>query len=75
MSSKESLEELTHAEYWDKRYTDKAESEPNYDWLRSFETIKPFFQKHLPKPEEAQQLSILQLGCGNSVRVMNSNQD
>ena len=67
MSSKESLEELAHAEYWDKRYTEKATTEDKYDWLRNFQAIKPFLAKHLPA--EGSTARIIQLGCGNSVSL------
>jgi len=63
MASNESLEELAHPQYWDKRY---SSGEEKYDWLRDFGTIKAFLNKHLP-PVSANP-SILQLGCGNSVR-------
>ena len=66
MSSKESLEELAHPEYWDNRYTEKA-AEEKYDWLRNFDAIKPFFTKHLPDIQRHEP-RIVQLGCGNSVR-------
>jgi hypothetical protein len=66
MSSKESLEELTHSEYWDKRYEETAATEEKYDWLRNFEAIKPFLIKYLPPATKDP--SLLQLGCGNSVR-------
>ncbi|QDS68946.1 hypothetical protein FKW77_008605 [Venturia effusa] len=62
MSSKESLAELAHPEYWNKRYTDTAEEK--YDWLRDFTAIKPFLEKHLPAASTNPR--ILQLGCGNS---------
>jgi hypothetical protein len=62
---KESLEELAHPEYWDTRYSQPNEDE--YDWLRKFDMIKPFLLKHLP--ESSKNSKILQLGCGNSVRM------
>lgn len=61
---KESLEELAHPEYWDKRYSSREEDK--YDWLRTFSTIRPFLEKYLPEASTAPK--ILQLGCGNSVR-------
>ncbi|KAE9976323.1 hypothetical protein EG328_002664 [Venturia inaequalis] len=62
MSSKESLAELAHPEYWNTRYTNTEEEK--YDWLRNFDTIKPFLEKHLP--DASTNPRILQLGCGNS---------
>lgn len=67
MSSKESLEELAHPEYWNDRYTETAKTEDKYDWLRSFDAIRPFLVKHLPKSEDGPR--VLQLGCGNSVKL------
>lgn len=61
---KESLEELAHPEYWDKRYS--SNDEDKYDWLRTFGTIRPLLDKHLPDASSSPK--ILQLGCGNSVR-------
>lgn len=56
--------ELSRAEYWEKRYSDNA---PSYDWLRSFDTVKPFLTKHLPAPETNPR--ILHAGNGNSVSL------
>ncbi|KAK3640547.1 hypothetical protein LTR56_011886 [Elasticomyces elasticus] len=49
--AKESLEELAHPEYWDKRYAANDDDAKRYDWLRNFETLKPFLLTHLPTPE------------------------
>lgn len=62
---KESLEELAHPEYWDKRYSADDADAKVYDWLRRFDTIKPFLTKHLPAPDASPR--ILHLGSGNSV--------
>jgi EEF1A lysine methyltransferase 4 len=73
---KESLEELAHPEYWDKRYATKrrnsgddgqATGDDSFEWFRSFDNLKGFFVKQLPAPTE--QPRILHLGCGNSVRL------
>lgn len=58
--------ELSRQEYWDERYGKDAEKgEKSYDWLRNFDTIKPFLTKHLPPASEDS--SILHMGNGNSV--------
>ncbi|KAK5747161.1 hypothetical protein LTR17_000295 [Elasticomyces elasticus] len=62
--AKESLEELAHPEYWDKRYAANDDDAKRYDWLRNFETLKPFLLAHLPGPETKPR--ILHLGSGNS---------
>ncbi|KAK3666386.1 hypothetical protein LTR22_002690 [Elasticomyces elasticus] len=62
--AKESLEELAHPEYWDKRYAANDDDAKRYDWLRNFETLKPFLLTHLPTPETNPK--ILHLGSGNS---------
>jgi len=71
-------EALGFAEYWNKRYNidktikseevagDPKSDLPSYDWFRSYTSIKPFLQKHMP-PAVAEQPRILHLGCGNSV--------
>jgi hypothetical protein len=76
--AKDSLAELAHPEYWDKRYAEK-EGEETYNWLMKFELVWPFLKKHLPPPvgvdaKEKQEDNgdpggpkILHLGCGNSV--------
>ncbi|KAF2140222.1 uncharacterized protein K452DRAFT_230941 [Aplosporella prunicola CBS 121167] len=60
---KESLEELAHPQYWDKRYAEKQEEK--FDWLRTFATVRPFLEKHLPAPTH-EGPKLVQLGCGNS---------
>ncbi|KAK3679721.1 hypothetical protein LTR78_000097 [Recurvomyces mirabilis] len=61
----DSLEELAHPQYWDKRYGDTDSGDAKtYDWLRHFDTIKPFLLKHLPPPDTDPK--ILHLGSGNS---------
>jgi len=63
--AKDSLEELAHPAYWDKRYSADDEDARVYDWLRRFDTIKPFLTERLPPPEDG--AKILHLGSGNSV--------
>jgi len=58
--------ELSRQEYWDERYGKDAEKgEKSYDWLRNFDTIRPFLTKHLPAASANS--SILHMGNGNSV--------
>ncbi|KAF2769688.1 S-adenosyl-L-methionine-dependent methyltransferase [Teratosphaeria nubilosa] len=61
---KDANEELSRAEYWDARYSAENEDAKAYDWLRQFQSIKPFFEKHLPPPDSNPE--ILHLGSGNS---------
>ncbi len=69
---KDSLEELAHASYWDSRYAchdGKDALDTNgtgtYDWFKSFEALRAFFENHLPSMNGTPE--ILHLGCGNSV--------
>ncbi|KAL7268611.1 hypothetical protein RUND412_008759 [Rhizina undulata] len=55
------LEELAFASYWNSRYAEEG-SEKSFDWFKDFQSLKPFFQKHLLDKEAR----IVQLGCGNS---------
>ena len=59
--------EFADCSYWDNRYSKSTASEPSYDWLRSYQSLVPFFEKHLfvPKPP-ATRPHILHLGSGNS---------
>lgn len=70
------LKELSTTSYWDTRYTteqrqheDKQAAgdteEPEYEWFRTFEQVRPFLKKHLPPASSG--VRILQLGCGTSV--------
>ena len=70
MADANTLEELAHPQYWDNRYSHNVET--TYEWFRSYSTLKPFFEKHLP-PTPSQSNSqnspkplMLHLGCGNS---------
>jgi len=72
MVKDEDLKELAHLEYWDQRYA-SAEKESkdgsaviaSFEWFRTFENLRPFFEKHLPAASSG--CYILHLGCGNSV--------
>jgi len=65
---KDSLKELAHPEYWDKRYSADDDDAKVYDWLRRFDTIRPFLTKYLPPPSDNGP-KILHLGSGNSVSL------
>jgi EEF1A lysine methyltransferase 4 len=65
---KDSNEELAHPEYWDQRYSAGDDDAKAYDWLRRFDTIKPFMMEHLPAP--GANAKVLHLGSGNSVSLV-----
>lgn len=73
MGKEEELIELSKPEFWDARYTseqtvpeDGIQSAPNaYEWFGTFETLRPFFERHLLTSPST--CHILQLGCGSSV--------
>ncbi|EON63083.1 hypothetical protein W97_02310 [Coniosporium apollinis CBS 100218] len=62
--SKENIEKLQYPGHWDKRCSGDGAEADKYDWPRSFSTIRPFLDKHLPPARSNPR--ILQLGCGNS---------
>ncbi|KAI9824566.1 MAG: hypothetical protein M1832_001655 [Thelocarpon impressellum] len=59
-----SLEEFSRIEYWEKRYA-AADAPDSYEWFRTFHYLGPFFQTHLPHPQ--QKPKILHLGSGDSM--------
>ena len=68
MVKDEQLVELGFPKYWDERYAARPEGGTelsSFEWFRDFSKLRPFFDKHLPKPPSTS--LILQLGCGNSV--------
>ncbi len=74
MVKDEELKELAHSEYWDQRYAlAKRETEDgsttitSFEWFRTFENLRPFFERHLPAASSG--CYILHLGCGNSVSL------
>jgi hypothetical protein len=74
MEESSETEELTTASFWDKRYdsppTDSSSTGPTYEWLRGFDSLKPWLKKHLFDVRPAEQNPrILNLGCGDSVCV------
>jgi len=68
--NKEAQKQLAFADYWDSRYAGDAEASAHidteeYEWLKTFEQLRPFLEKRLPRFFECPR--ILQLGCGTSV--------
>lgn len=61
--------ELSRKEYWDERYSKEADSknfdQPNYEWFKTFEQLRPFLQNHLTPASSNPR--IVHLGCGTSV--------
>ncbi|PMD54321.1 S-adenosyl-L-methionine-dependent methyltransferase [Hyaloscypha bicolor E] len=72
MFNDEDLIELSHPKYWDGRYRSEQRVTQNgiqpvldsYEWFRSFEQLRPFFENNLPPSSSG--CHILHLGCGNS---------
>lgn len=62
-------EEIIHDE-GEENAAAKKEIE-SFEWFKDFQSLKPFFEKHLPSPgenmEEGKGPRVLHLGCGNSV--------
>jgi EEF1A lysine methyltransferase 4 len=63
----DSVEEYSKAAYWDDRYGKQDEDARQYEWLRRFDSLRPFLRKHLPPADNGPK--ILHLGNGNSVRA------
>lgn len=59
--------EFSTSQYWDDRYGKADDDAKQYEWLRRFDSLKPFLTKHLPSSESNP--SILHLGNGNSVGI------
>ena len=61
--------ELASSDYWNSRYANEKGNAQNeqeeYEWFKTFEKLRSFFEKHLPLAKESP--AILQLGCGKSV--------
>ncbi|RPB12470.1 S-adenosyl-L-methionine-dependent methyltransferase [Morchella conica CCBAS932] len=58
---KAEVERLAQPDYWDEKYTAEGATK-SFDWFRDFQSLKPFFAKHMPDKAAR----ILHLGCGNS---------
>ena len=70
MAKDEELIELSFPQYWDERYKieqNGQEELESYEWFRSFQKLKSFFDQHLPSTPLGSDCHILHLGCGNSV--------
>jgi len=68
---KEREEDISLASFWDERYTKSSGETPTHEWFKTFESLEPFFQKHLLDRRAAcTDPCILQLGCGDSVSVV-----
>lgn len=73
MVKEEDLIALAHPEYWNERYILEKEAQKDgqnsvlgaYEWLSTFETLRPLLTKYLPS--SSHNPHILHLGCGNSV--------
>ena len=57
---------LSHADYWDERYSETDPGQQYHEWFRSFDDLMPFFEQNLLK-KPASNLKILHLGSGDSV--------
>lgn len=64
LMKKAEVERLALPEYWDEKYAAEG-SDKSFDWFRDFQSLRPFFEKHMPKRDAR----IIHLGCGNSVRA------
>lgn len=63
--------ELATPDYWNSRYASEKsgeieKEEEEYEWFKTFEKLRVFFERHLPSVQERPK--ILHLGCGKSVR-------
>ena len=65
----DSGKEFSTSQYWDDRYGKDDQDAKQYEWLRQFDSLRPFLSKHLPAAEKKPK--ILHLGNGNSVSFLN----
>ncbi|KXT13102.1 hypothetical protein AC579_2160 [Pseudocercospora musae] len=67
MGADEEGKALATPEFWNTRYEKSDGSNPTHEWFRSFDALKPFFEKHLltSKPADTNP-RILHLGSGDS---------
>lgn len=67
MGADEEGKALATPEFWNGRYNESDGQNPTHEWFRSFDALKPFFQKHLfSKLPAEQKPRILHLGSGDS---------
>ncbi|KAF1835028.1 hypothetical protein BDW02DRAFT_524120 [Decorospora gaudefroyi] len=64
-SSEEEAAALGRSEFWDKRYAKAEGDKPTHEWFRSFDALKPFFEKHLFE-KRGKEERVLHLGSGDS---------
>ncbi|KAL0764991.1 hypothetical protein CaCOL14_012250 [Colletotrichum acutatum] len=67
MAEVREAEALATPELWNQRYTKSDGSHPTHEWLRTFEALEPFFEKHLfsqRRPDTSPR--IMHLGSGDS---------
>ena len=76
MVNDKDLVELADPNYWNERYRSEQKAAQNseqpmldsYEWFRSFEQLRTFFEYSLPP--SSSECHILHLGCGNSVHIL-----
>ncbi|KAK7443602.1 hypothetical protein Landi51_08951 [Colletotrichum acutatum] len=71
MAEVREAEALATPELWNQRYTKSDGSHPTHEWLRTFEALEPFFEKHLfsqRRPDTSPR--IMHLGSGDSVWIL-----
>lgn len=56
---------LSSANFWDARYANGDGKQPTHEWFKSFDSLRPFFERHLfnTRSEDSR---ILHLGAGDS---------
>jgi len=68
MADVKSEQELAFPSFWDARYRDHNGDEPSHEWFKSFDSLQPFFNKHLLESKGPDtNPRILHLGSGDSV--------
>jgi hypothetical protein len=62
-------QDLSYAEFWDERYANADDDKPTHEWLRGFDALESFFDKHLFKArgDEGRTGKVMHLGSGDSV--------
>jgi hypothetical protein len=69
MKSSGEEQDLSHAGFWDERYAKADDNKPTHEWLRGFDALESFFDKHLFKArgDEGKSGKVMHLGSGDSV--------
>ncbi|KAL2129515.1 hypothetical protein VTI74DRAFT_7643 [Chaetomium olivicolor] len=63
---------LSHAWYWDQRYSKSDGTTPSHEWFRSFSDLEPFLERNLlstPGFTAQDNPVILHLGSGDSLTI------